>query len=215
MGVVLLLLALLAAGVALLALQRRRQRTRLRPASPTLFTLALGDLVQFDGRDWVVENRLAYDEDGFSWLEYLLQDGTEQGWLSVEEDDWLELGWFQPVRERDALASLPPLRTGVALPPTLRWRGRDYSLCGHGRASLVASLRALPQARETCRYGDYEAADGSLLALELWEGGAAGRGGELEPELAEGRRLDPSLLTLLPGDGRSVYRGETAPLPGP
>ena len=210
MGYVLVLLLLLAAGAALYWRQRQRQlRRRLRPRSPTLFSLELGDLVQFDGHDWVVENRLEYDEDGFRWLEYLLRDGHEQGWLSVEEDDWLELGWFQPVR---SLESLPPFRRGIALPATLQWQGRDFRLTGEGKATLIASLRARPQASETCRYGDYEAEDGTLLALELWGAGDASGQGRLEAELALGRRLDPGQLSLLPGDGRSVYRAEAAAL---
>jgi len=206
-----LLLLLLAAGAVLLWLQRRRQRRRLRPRTPTLFSLELGDLVQFDGRDWVVENRLEYDEEGFRWLEYLLRDGREQGWLSVEEDDWLELAWYQPVT---AAEPLPTFQREQALPATLRWQGREYQLREHGTAELISSLRAMRQARETCRYGDYESDDGALLALELWET-ASGRahGGDPQTELAEGRRIEPNLLTLLPGDGRSVYRAELAGLP--
>jgi hypothetical protein len=210
MGYGLLLLLLLAAGAALYWRQRQRQRRRrLRPRSPTLFSLELGDLVQFEGHDWVVENRLEYDEDGFRWLEYLLRDGKEQGWLSVEEDDWLELGWYQPVA---STAALPTLRRGIALPASLEWEGREFRLTGEGKARLTASLRALRQASETCRYGDYEAEDGSLLALELWGSGGASGQGSLEPELALGRRLDPGQLALLPGDGRSVYRAEAAAL---
>lgn len=214
MGTGLLLLLLLAAGVGLYVLQRRRQaRCRLRPRTTTLFSLELGDLVQFDGRDWVVENRLVYEEDGFRWLEYLLCDGPDRGWLSVEEDDWLELGWYRPV---PMPADFPRFRPGVALPPSLRWEGQDYSLREHGRAQLTASLRAMPQqASEVCRYGDYEAADGSLLALELWQrgGGRSGPRTDPEAELAVGRRIEPALLSLLPGDGRSVYRPEVAGLP--
>lgn len=215
MNVSLLLLLLLAAGAALLWWQIRRQRRRLPPRSPTLFSLQLGDLVQFDGRDWVVENRLEYDDDGFRWLEYLLRDGRQQGWLSVEEDDWLELSWYEPVR---SAASLPAFRPGAALPQTLTWNGRTYTLRERGKATLVSSLRAMPQrsdSQEICRYGDYEAEDGSLLALELWEKGRQGAPqSDVEPELAEGRRLEPSLVAVLPGDGRSVYRGESGALPG-
>lgn len=212
MQVSLVLLLLLAAGLALFWLQRQRQsRRRLRPRSPTLFSLELGDLVQFEGRDWVVENRLEYDDEGFRWLEYLLRDGHEQIWLSVEEDDWLELGWFRPVRTADAW---PPFRAGASLPQTLNWQGRPYTLREQGKARLLSSLRAMPQATEVCRYGDYDAEDGSLLALELWERGKeSGAAIDPQPELAEGRRIEPSLVTLLPGDGRSVYRSEAGELP--
>jgi hypothetical protein len=209
----LLLFLLLVAAAALLWLQIARQRRR--PAlrrSPTLFDLELGDLVQFDGRDWFVENRLQYNEDDFCWLEYLLRDGSSQGWLSVEEDDWLELSWFEACPTTEPLPRIGWLQE---FPQQLSWQGRDYHLQGQGKARLESSLRVTAQPQETCRYGDYAAEDGGLLALELWPQGR-GQGpnsnaGELE--LSLGRRLEPASVAVLPGDGRSVYRPEAAGLP--
>jgi hypothetical protein len=213
MATALLLFLLLLAAAALLWLQLARQRRRPAPrSSPTLFDLELGDLVQFEGRDWFVENRLLYNEDGFCWLEYLLRDGSSQGWLSVEEDDWLELNWFEPCQTTEPL---PRIGWQQAFPQALSWQGRDYRLQGQGKARLESSLRVMAQPQETCRYADYAAEDGSLLALELWpEGrvqGAVSRVGELE--LSLGRRLEPASVAVLPGDGRSVYRPEAAGSP--
>ena len=92
---------------------------------------------------------------------------------------------------------------------------RTFRLRGEGQARLVSSLRAMAQPQETCRYGDYEADDGTLLALELWPGGGQ-RGAGNQPaelELSLGRRLDPLSVAVLPGDGRSVYRPEAGGLP--
>jgi hypothetical protein len=213
MGTALLLLLLLLAAAALLWLQIARQRRRRVPRrSPTLFDMELGDLVQFDGCDWFVENRLLYNEDGFHWIEYLLRDGNNLGWLSVEEDDWLELSWFQPDHTSEPLPRISWLQE---FPQQLSWQGRDYHLQGQGKARLESSLRVTAQPQETCRYADYAAADGALLALELWPQGrgqgAASPAGELE--LSLGRRLEPASVAVLPGDGRSVYRPEAAGLP--
>ena len=193
--------------------QQRQGGRQPERRAPTLFDLDLGDLVQFDGRDWFVENRLLYDEEGFRWLEYLLRDGSSQGWLCVEEDDWLELSWFEPCRSSEPL---PPISWLQEFPHDLGWGGRTYLLRGQGKATLLSGLRAMAQPRETCRYADYEAEDGALLALELWppQGGrpspTAGPGAL---ELSLGRRLDPASVAVLPGDGRSVYRPEAAGVP--
>ena len=59
MAVWLLLLLLLLAAVALLLLRRARLRRRApQLQGRTLFNLTTGDIVQHDGRDWVVEDRL-------------------------------------------------------------------------------------------------------------------------------------------------------------
>lgn len=205
MTIWLLLLLLLLLALALLAWQRRRQVRRgadpgLLPEPRTLFSLRQGDIVQFDGRDWVVEDRLLYDDDGFQWLEYLLQDGPERRWLSVVEDDWLELGWLEPV-PRQGVEELAGLAR--RFPPRLRWEGITYQLRETGSATLTASSRAMNRRPEGCRYGDYEADGGRLLTVEIWAGGNDQPGAV---ELSLGRRIDPALVSLLPGDGRSVYR---------
>lgn len=124
---------------------------------------------------------------------------------------WRELAWQVPVR---TLEELPGFHAGVALPPCLNRQGRFYMLRDHGSAGLISSLRAMPQASEECRGGDDEADDGTLLALELGET-PSGRahGGDRQGELGEGRRMEPILLALLPGDGRCVCRSELAGLP--
>jgi hypothetical protein len=193
---VLVLLVLVALGALVLAVQRiRRQRAARTRALPlrerTLFDLQLGDIVQADGRDWVVEDRLLYDDEGFQWLEYLLRDGDEARWLVVCEDDWLEVSWLESVTFR------PPL----PLPAELAWEGVTYTLREQGRARMTATLRRMNSRPGTCRYADYVAAEGRVLCVELW-----GSGEDMEAEVTAGLRIEPTSLGLLPGDGRSVYR---------
>lgn len=193
---VLLLLVLLVLAWVVLALQRSRRRLASRSASRllrdrTLFDLQLGDIVQVDSRDWVVEDRLLYAEDGFQWLEYLLRDGEQARWLVVCEDDWLEVSLLETVAFR------PPR----PLPKELNWQGQAYTLREQGQASVTATLRTLNRRPGSCRYADYVGAEGRVLAVELW-----GVGEDQEAEVSAGRRIEPSSLTLLPGDGRSVYR---------
>jgi hypothetical protein len=220
MPIWILLLVLLLLALVLLARQRNRQLRRGAegdpmgpvaersrgptaelPAPRTLFNLRQGDIVQFDGQDWVVEDRLLYDDDGFRWLEYLLRDGRERRWLSVVEDDWLELGWLEPAPPElvDGLTTLP-----ARFPQRIEWDGIAYRRRETGTATMTASSRAMNQRQGGCRYGDYEAEGERLLAVEVWGSGGADDPGEVEASL--GRRIDPGLVSLLPGDGRSVYR---------
>jgi hypothetical protein len=198
-----LLALLVAAAGAVLALQRLRRRRAPAPAllDRTLFDLRVGDIVQLDGRDWVVEDRLRYEESGAQWLEYLLRDGADARWLCVEEDDWLEVSWLEPA---PAELVRQVLEGGNPRPKTLTWDGIAYGLRGRGRASLTSSARTLNRRVGWCHYGDYEGAEGRVLSVEIW-----GQGDTTNPEDIEvtlGRRVKPELVGLLPGDGRSVYR---------
>ena len=38
----------------------------------TLFTLQIGDVVQYQERDWILETVYRYQQDKFEWIEYLL-----------------------------------------------------------------------------------------------------------------------------------------------
>jgi len=226
-SVVVLLLVLLAALSVLLL---RRQWRRLQRAQPPpldrrhLFNLRIGDIVQARGQDWVVEDRLLYEQSaGIQWLEYRLQDGAESRWLSVCEDDELEVAWHRKADPAELAepASAPSLRDAV--PEGLEWAGRCYRKIERGTASLRAEARVLNRRVGVCTFADYEALDGGdgpdgLISLEWWGGGGhpAGELGRtigvavgVTVEMAVGERLDPGLLTLLPGDGLSVYRQGT------
>ena len=204
-----LLLVLLAATAVLLL---RRQQRRLRRASPPpletrhLFNLRSGDIVQVGAQAWVVEDRLLYCQTGgFQWLEYVLQDGSARRWLSVCEDDALEVAWLRSADLSD-LSDRSALSHGA--PERLEWRGRPYRRIERGTASVRADGRVMNQRLGPCVFADYQAEAGAegaegLLALEWW-GGAEDPGDDVE--ISVGERLDPRLLTFLPGDGRSVYR---------
>lgn len=197
----LLLLLLLSSAAAVLLVQRlRRRRAPRLPAERTLFDLGVGDIVQLDGRDWVVEDCLRYEETDFQWLEYLLRDGAEGRWLCVEEDDWLVVSWLEPA----PAALTRQLQTlDDPLPDTLEWEGIRYELRERGRALLTASARSLNRRVGRCRYGDYEGPGQRVLSVEVWDEAEAD---PADLEVTLGRRVDPALLALLPGDGRSVYR---------
>jgi Domain of unknown function (DUF4178) len=210
--VTLLLLLLVAAGLLLLQWQRRRQIGARRPPPPlarTLFDLQPGDIVQAEAGDWVVEERLLYDQQGFTWLEYLLRDGALRRWLVVCEDDELELSWLEEidlgeldVQGAELLAAVHQSGGTWSFPPSCAWRGVSHRRCEQGEARVSGAAGRCHRRPGACRFADYQAAGGGLLCLEAW-----GEPPEsLELEASVGHRLDPLSLSLLPGDGRSVYR---------
>ena len=60
--------------------------------------LKLGDVVNHEGRDWIVEGTLRFEQGGFRWAEHRLVDGADSLWLSVEDDEGLELVIWTRVR---------------------------------------------------------------------------------------------------------------------
>lgn len=156
---------------------------------PTLFDLQVGDIVQYSGTDWVVEGKLTYNDDGFIWLEYMLQDGDNLCWLSVEEDDRVEVAITETTRSLDVRETPPP--------EFLVFEGESYRCIESGTARMTREGRLNRPDGEQCRYYDYEGPANKVLSVEDW-------GGEIEVSVGESIR--PTSVTLLPGEGRSVYR---------
>lgn len=168
-------------------------RSNPKPPSPTsiprnLFNLQIGDIVQYFDADWFVEGLSIYDEDGYTWQEYLLQAGDRIAWLSVEEDDRLIVSLLEPTKELEITAA--PAKT-------LTFAGETYRQTGSGRARMTRRLRASGQTQALdCRYFDYEAPGQKVLSIENWNG---------EWEVTAGLSVSPRELRILPGDGQSVH----------
>jgi len=200
MFLIILLGVIAAIVIGVLLLLRQQQDTHLTQtnsldrlpvtAERTLFTLQLGDIVQYQNVDWIIEGKLIYDDEGFIWLEYMLQDGEQTRWLSVEEDDRVETVWMEPV-EGVSLSAHPP--------ETLTLGDDTFRVHDRGTAQMTRQGNTLNRNSERCRYIEYASTSQKRLSVEVW-------GDQVEVSI--GRRILPSSLTLLPGDGRRVYRAE-------
>ncbi|HEY9667842.1 MAG TPA: DUF4178 domain-containing protein [Coleofasciculaceae cyanobacterium] len=181
------------AAVVLLVLQQRgvlsgsREDRKLPPVERTIFTLEIGDIVQYMDTDWVVEGRLTYDVNGYTWFEYLLQDGELIRWLSVDEDDRVEVALLEPVNQLE-ISKQPPEQ--------LMFAGESYRLVDSGVANMTRIGTTLKRTAERCRYFDYQGSADQVLSIENWDG---------EIEVTVGQRINPRMLTLLPGNGKRVY----------
>ncbi|MEB3181415.1 MAG: DUF4178 domain-containing protein [Nostocaceae cyanobacterium] len=163
-----------------------RQNQALSPRYRNVFNLELGDIVQYEGVDWVVEGKLTYS-DGDTWLEYLLQDGDNIRWLSAEEDDWIEVQWLEICTELE-ISGKPPSQLTLG--------DITYKLAESGTAKMTRLGNTFNRQTQYCQYFDYKGKGNHVLSVEIWDG---------DIEVTIGQRISPSSLSLLPGDGRRVY----------
>ncbi|MEB3284385.1 MAG: DUF4178 domain-containing protein [Candidatus Sericytochromatia bacterium] len=149
----------------------------------TVFGIEVGDVVAYDEVDYLVKNKLTYEEDGFHWYDYLLVDDTtgRECWLSAEDDDGVSVGIY---REID-LDSIPPV------PRQLTYEGASYR-CTENSYAQVRLEREDPS-RDTdagrVEYWDFEAAGDKYLSVLRW-------GNSFEASV--GREIQPHELTIYP-----------------
>ncbi len=100
------------------------------PAAPRsdVRALRLGDVVNHDGGDFIVEGTLRLEQDGFRWAEHRLVDGPRSIWISVEDDEGLEV----VIWDRGRGIELEPG------PKTLTYDGVSYELEERGKASYTS-----------------------------------------------------------------------------
>jgi hypothetical protein len=147
-------------------------------------SLRLGDVVNHDGGDFIVEGTLRLEQDGFRWEEHRLVDGERSRWLSVEDDEGLEV----VVWNRSPAAGLDPG------PGTIAHEGVEYALLERGHASFTAegSTATAPSGR--MEYVEYAAGD-RRLAFERY-------GADAEWELGVGAVISEHALDIYPARER-------------
>ena len=181
-------------GAILLILQQQgklpfsNDKQKLPSVEKNIFNLEIGDIVQQDGIDWFVEGKLIYNTGDYTWFEYMLQDGDRICWLSIEEDDIVEVFILQGI-EIPEINSDPPLKT-------LTYLDVHYHLKDSGTAKMMRLGNTLNRQAQTCKYYDYKGSGNLCLSVEFWDG---------DIEVNVGQKINPRILTFLPGDGQKVY----------
>lgn len=156
---VLLVLLVVAAVVAVVVYLRKREAAAGTGTAPVVDPLRkdsrgidprrikVGDVVAHEGRDFLVRGTLAFDQDGFEWQEHHLDDTNVRRWLSVEDDEELEICLWEGVPGTD-------LQPG---PTELTHAGVTYRRDEHGRARFTASGSTGTGPSGTVEYYDYAA----------------------------------------------------------
>ncbi|WP_428265129.1 DUF4178 domain-containing protein [Haliangium sp.] len=200
-----ILLIVTIAGGGIIWAQRRRELPggRARPALPsgvpggdrllerTARDLRTGDVITYDGRDFVVEGVIAYDEEGHRWRAGRLVDGSDECWLVVG----LERGGSLTMRY---MTGAPDIDV-AGMPPEVLVAGEDrYSLDKRGTATahvqgqtgLAVRAEAGSGSAERCRWWLYDGPGDGTVIVEQWGG---------EYRVLRGTKIRPDAVELMPG----------------
>jgi hypothetical protein len=158
----------------------------------TVRELKVGDVLTMDGRDFLVEGVIAYDEDGHRWTGGRLVDGSDIKWLVIG----IERVGVTPTRllvqEEHEIAGYPPevLVLGEVR-YALEKRGTATAKMTGDLGSLSAGKTQQPAgAVERCRWWLYDAAGDDTVVLEQWGG---------EYRVLRGKKVAADTLDLIPG----------------
>jgi len=196
---VLVFLALIVGGAVVYMRGRKRQAGAGRapaselPAAPApepiggveVRALKVSDVVNYEGRDYIVEGTLRFDQGGFRWQEHRLVDGPDSLWLSVEDDEGLEVVVWERLR-------------GSALEPgpgTIEHGGVSYELDERGRADFTSEGTTGAPGGGQAEFADYANA-AQRLSFERY-------GSDGGWEISVGQAISEHALDIYPGRGAS------------
>jgi hypothetical protein len=159
----------------------------------TIRDLRVGDVLTIDGRDFLCEGVIAYDEDGHRWLAGRCVDGTDVRWLVVGiERTGSGATRLLAADESTPISGYPP---EVLVIGALR-----YALDKRGTATAelrgdVGALGNVDKSRpeghvERCRWWLYGAPGADTLLVEQW--GADYR-------VLRGKKVVDGTIELIPG----------------
>ncbi len=146
-----------------------------------MMNIPLGSIVSHFGTDYIVEGRLTYWEEGDTWITYMLVDGTNKRWLSVNEDEGLEVSLWDPIHL--------PLQNPP--PEMIEHQGQRFRMIERGEARISQDGKTGNKTGMEAEYFEYEGEGDSLISVERW-------GSKLEASI--GKVINPAELDILPGD---------------
>lgn len=150
------------------------------------YALKPGDLVKQEGGDFLIRGTIQMEEGGSRWAEHLLDDAAgSKRWLSVEDDEGLELALWERVPLADVESGEPGERAVVI-------RGVAYKLIEKGNATFTSVGSTGTTESGSAEYVDYEAANGLLLGFERYNDGPW--------EVSLGKKALPSHFDIYPAE---------------
>ncbi len=134
----------------------------------TVRDLRVGDIVQFESRDYLVEGAIHYDEAGHRWTAGRLIDGGDEKWLIVG----MEKAGTDTVR----LTEIADIEIAGYPPESMVAGGTRYNLDSRGTATakavgetdVIGGKGLAAESVHRCRWWRYEGTGGKCLILEQW-----------------------------------------------
>ncbi len=146
----------------------------------TVLTMRVGDIVSIEDVDYEVQGILKFNDHGWKWTEYKIKDALKTYWLSVEEDDDIEICLFEEV-----------VAITTEAPRVYEYKGITYYMQEGSDAiveQVIGQINAVKG--EEVDYYEYSDEDGNhLLSIEIWNG---------EVEMSIGRKIQNYNVEIYP-----------------
>ena len=154
-----------------------------------ILKLRVGDVVGFDGNDFIIEQKYIYSAGGYYWYSYHLKDraSDKELWISGEYDDELIV-----TIDQDVEMAIPE-----RVPSSLTHQGKRYNQSEHGQANVtIWNAGSAKPVNTTVEYWDFEGDDDEVtMGVERWDD---------ETKAGISKEIEPYELTIYP---RSVTAG--------
>ena len=149
-----------------------KNKKEAQPQQPTgIVDVKVNDVVDYYMKSWEVQEEGEYDwgNNEFS-KEFKLNSGDEILYLSILEDDELELTIFQKIKWSDIEGDLRSIVNQYNEPPKeLIKGGVKYHLADHGMARYCSITKDTDWSNFS--YWDYEDdSEDKLISIESWDG---------------------------------------------
>jgi hypothetical protein len=146
-----------------------------------VMNMRVGDIINIEDVDYEVQGILKFNDHGWKWIEYKIKDSRKTYWLSVEEDDDIEISMYQEV-------------VAITTEPTkvYEYKGIKYYM-QEGSDAIVEDIEGKINAvkGEQVDYYEYtDEDDENLLSIEIWDG---------EVEMSIGRWIEDYNIEIYPG----------------
>ncbi|WP_425447196.1 DUF4178 domain-containing protein [Dethiothermospora halolimnae] len=146
-----------------------------------IFNLKVGDIVSIEDVDYEVKGVMKLNDSGWKWTEYKIKDARQTYWLSVEEDDEIEISLSHKVT---AITTEPPKK--------YEYEGVTYYM-QEGSEAVVEDVSGKINVSKGDRVDYYEYSDSDdekLLSIEIWDG---------QVEMSKGRWIETFEIEIFPG----------------
>lgn len=148
----------------------------------TVLNMKAGDIVSIEGTDYEVKGYLKFNDEGFRWKEYKLKDSMKTYWLSVEQDDDIEICLYQEV-----------VAITTEAPRVYEYKGITYYM-QEGSDAIVEDVHGEVNSKkgEEVDYYEYCDEDGTkFLSIEIWNG---------RVEMGIGRKIEEYNVDIYPSN---------------
>lgn len=150
--------------------------------SNNFFNIKVGDIISIEEIDYEVKGVIKYNDHGWCWTEYKLKDSRKTYWLSVEQDDDIEICLYEEV-----------VAITTKAPKVYDYKGKKYYM-QEGSDAVVEYIQGNMNIVKGEQVDYYEYCDeegDNLLSIEIWNG---------EVEMSIGREIKDYNVEIYPSN---------------